>query len=163
VDGAVNTVDVTLGGVDDPGVSELLETHLAHMRAITPPEFVFAFDAGGLAAPHVMFFTARVGDELVGCGALAQLDDERGEIKSMHVREAVRGRGIAGILLTRIESHAGSLGLRSLWLETGVTDHFAAAQALYRAHGYVSCGPFGSYTDNGHSAFFTKRLDGELL
>ena len=29
-----------------------------------------------------------------------------------------------------------SLGLRSLWLETGVTDHFAAAEALYRAHGY---------------------------
>jgi len=156
------TVDVTLGGVDDPGVSELLATHIGHMRAITPPEFVFAFDSDGLAGPHVSFFTAREGDELVGCGALAQLDAERGEIKSMHVRESARGRGIAGSVLGRIEAHARSLGLRSLWLETGVTDHFAAAQALYRAHGYEACGPFGSYTDNGHSAFFTKRLDGKL-
>ena len=156
------TVAVTLGGVDDPGVPELLATHLAHMRAITPPGFVFAFDSGALAAPHVSFFTARVADEIVGCGALAQLDAERGEIKSMHVREAARGRGIAGAVLTRLESHALSLGLRPLWLETGVTDHFAAAQALYRAHGYEACGPFGAYADNGHRAFFTKRLDGEL-
>jgi putative acetyltransferase len=155
------TVDVTLGVVDDPGVPELLATHLAHMRAITPPEFVFAFDAGALAAPHVSFFTAREGDEIVGCGALAQLDADRGEIKSMHVRESARGRGIAGAVLARIEAHARSIGMRSLWLETGVTEHFAAAQALYRAHGYQECGPFGSYLDNGHSAFFTKRLDGE--
>jgi putative acetyltransferase len=155
------TVDVTLGGVDDPGVSELLAMHLSHMRAITPPEFVFAFDAGALAAPHVSFFTAREGDELVGCGALAQLDAEQGEIKSMHVRESSRGRGIAGAVLARIEAHARSVGLRSLWLETGVTEHFEAAQALYRVHGYDACGPFGSYTDNGHSAFFTKRLDEE--
>lgn len=157
------TVDVVIGGVDDPGVPELLETHLNHMRAITPPGFVLAFDAAALAAPHVSFFTARADDQLVGCGALAQLDAERGEIKSMHVREAARGRGIAGALLTRIESHARSLGLRSLWLETGVKDHFAAAHALYRVHGFEACGPFGSYTDNGHSAFFTKRLDGVPL
>src|SRR5688572_5438027 len=156
------TVEVRPGGVDDPGVPELLATHLDHMRAITPPEFVFAFDSAALAAPHVSFFTARDGDDVVGCGALSQLDDENGEIKSMHVREASRGRGIAGALLAHVEAHARSLGLRSLWLETGVTEHFAPAQALYRAHGYQPCGPFGAYTDNGHSAFFTKRLDGEL-
>src|SRR5687768_11068099 len=85
VDGAAMTVDVALGRVDDPGVSELLATHLAHMRAITPAGFVFAFDAGALAAPHVSLFTARADGELVGCGALSQLDAERGEIKSMHV------------------------------------------------------------------------------
>ena len=157
------TVDVALGRVDDPGVAELLATHLDHMRLITPPEFVFAFDATALAAPRVSFFTARVGDELVGCGALAQLDDEQGEIKSMHVRESARGRGIAGALLARVEERAAELALRTLWLETGVTEHFAAAQALYRAHGYHACGPFGTYADNGHSAFFTKSLDGDAV
>jgi putative acetyltransferase len=131
------------------------------MRSITPSEFVFAFDADALAAPHVSFFTATSGGHLVGCGALAQLDDERGEIKSMHVREAARGQGIAGALLARVEEHAKGLGLRTLWLETGVTEHFAAAQALYRAHGYEACGPFGSYADNGHSAFFAKSLGRE--
>jgi putative acetyltransferase len=156
------TIDVSLGRVDDPGVPEVLATHLAHMRAITPAGSVFAFELDALAAPHVSFFTARVDGELAGCGALARLDDERGEVKSMHVRQAARGRGIASALLVHVETHARSLGLRSLWLETGVTEHFAAAQALYRSHGYEACGPFGSYTDNGHSAFFTKRLDGDL-
>lgn len=157
------TVDVTLGRVDDPGVAELLATHLDHMRSITPPEFVFAFDADALAAEHVSFFTARLGGQLVGCGALARLDAERGEVKSMHVREAARGQGIAGALLTQVEARACELGLRSLWLETGVTEHFAPAQALYLANGYTPCGPFGSYTDNGHSAFFTKSLDEEVV
>ena len=155
------TIDVSLGQVDDEGVPDLLATHLAHMRAITPPEFVFAFDPDALTAAHVSFFTARVDGELVGCGALAQIDGERGEVKSMHVRETARGRGIAGALLAHVETHARSLGMRSLWLETGVTEHFAAAQALYRSHGYESCGPFGSYSDNGHSAFFTKALNGD--
>lgn len=157
------TVDVTLGAMGEPGVADLLATHLDHMRAITPAGFVFAFDADALAASHVSFFAARDGDELVGCGALARLDDEHGEIKSMHVREAARGRGVARALLAHIEAHAVSLGLRTLSLETGVTEHFAAAQALYRTSGYESCGPFGSYDDNGHSAFFTKRIDEEEL
>lgn len=161
-DRTVTTIDVRLGRVDDPGVADLLATHLAHMRAITPPEFVFAVDADTLVATDVSFFTAWDGDELVGCAALAPLDDGRGEIKSMHVREIARRRGVGGALLATIEAHAGELGLRTLLLETGVTEHFAAARALYLAHGYGGCGPFGNYVANGHSAFFTKSLGEEL-
>ncbi len=149
---------VAESGLDAEGVPELVAAHLALMRQITPPEFVFALDSSGLAAANVTFLVARDGDRPVGCGALARLSATDGEIKSMHVLAAERGKGHSRALLAAIEDRARAAGLTRLWLETGFTGHFAAAQGLYRAAGYVPCGPFADYVENGHSAFFTKTL-----
>jgi acyl-CoA synthetase (AMP-forming)/AMP-acid ligase II len=51
-------------------------------------------------------------------------------------------------------------GYHSLKLETGAMPEFAAGRTLYERHGFVRCGPFGSYSDDPNSVFMTKALAG---
>ena len=51
-------------------VRALIARHLEGMFAASPPESVHAFDVDKLRAPGVTFFSAWVGAELAGCGAL---------------------------------------------------------------------------------------------
>ncbi|MFE6997660.1 hypothetical protein ACFVAE_16995 [Microbacterium sp. NPDC057659] len=43
-------------------------------------------------------------------------------------------------------------------LETGASDYFWPAHRLYAKAGFDECEPFGSYTDDPHSLFFTMQL-----
>jgi len=82
--------------VDDPrrdDVRALLEQHLALMYEITPPEDVYALDVEALVGPAITFYSLRVGGEVLGVGALRQLDPQHAEVKSMHTAKAARGRG----------------------------------------------------------------------
>ena len=141
-----------------PDVLALLGTHLTLMRATTPPESVHALDVEALRVPSVTFWTVREGDALVGCGAMKALDAAHGEIKSMHVREAHRGRGIAALLVETVLDAAAARNFTRLSLETGSTRHFAPARLLYARFGFVECGPFGGYIEDPHSTFMTKDL-----
>ena len=142
-----------------PAVLALLEEHLEHMRATSPPESVHALDLESLRVPEITFWTAWDDGELMGCGALKQLpQDGEGEIKSMHTAKAARGRGIAAKLLTHLEGHAKDLGLTRLNLETGSQDGFAPARNLYAKFGYEECPPFGDYIEDPNSTFMTKSL-----
>lgn len=142
-----------------PAVRELIATHLRTMRALSPPESTHALEIDGLKQPGMQFWSVWRGPELVGCGALKRLSAKDGEIKSMHVLEAWRGRGIAAQILLYIEQAARSLGLSRLWLETGSMPAFEPARRLYRSHGYSLCGPFGEYREDPNSTFMTKDLD----
>lgn len=141
-----------------PDVVALLETHLTLMRSTTPPESVHALDVEALRGPEVTFWTVRDGGAVVGCGAVKALDDCHGEIKSMHVREALRGKGIAGMLVETVLADARQRGFTRLSLETGSTHHFAAARALYARYGFTECGPFGDYRLDPHSTFMTLEI-----
>lgn len=141
-----------------PGIVALLEEHLREMRATSPPESVHALDLDGLRAPAVTVWTAREGDETVGCGALKLLDPAHGEIKSMRTAAARQGRGIGTALLRHILGEARSRGLARLSLETGSQEFFAPARALYVRHGFTPCPPFAGYTDDPNSAYFTLLL-----
>ena len=136
----------------------LLEAHLDTMRSISPPDSVHALDLAGLRAPGMTLWTLWEGDALLGCGALKELDPGHGEIKSMHTAAAHRRRGVAARLLAHIIAEARRRGYRRLSLETGSTDHFLPARTLYAEHGFVSCGPFGDYGEDPHSAFMTLEL-----
>lgn len=141
-----------------PAVRELIATHLGAMRAASPPESVHALEVDGLRHPDIQFWSVWGGDELVGCGALKTLSASDGEIKSMHVREASRGRGFASRILLHIEGAARARGLSRLWLETGSMAEFEPARRLYASFGYISCGPFADYVDDPSSTFMTKGL-----
>ena len=138
-----------------PDIVALLETHLTLMRSTTPPESVHALDVEALRGPEVTFWTVREGGAVAGCGAVKALDDRHGEVKSMHVREALRGQGIAGMLVETVLADARLRGFTRLSLETGSTHHFAAARGLYARYGFVECGPFGDYGHDPHSTFMT--------
>jgi putative acetyltransferase len=149
--------------VDDvtrPQVLELLEEHLRNMYELTPPEFVFAFDASKLRAPGIVFWTAWEDDTLLGCAALKELSPTQGEVKSMRTPANLRRRGAGRALLHHILLVARERGYQELFLETGNHPAFKAAQTLYRSVGFRECGPFGSYNDNGNSVFMSLHLNG---
>ena len=140
---------------DEP-VRALVERHLAGMSEETPPEHVHALGLEKLRAPDITFWSAWVGDEVVGCGALRRLDDARGELKSMRVADRWLGQGIGHAILSHILAHARGLGLKSLWLETGKP--FQPARTLYERAGFRYCGAFGDYAEGEFSVFMTLDL-----
>lgn len=154
-------VSETVINVDDPraaDVRELLRRHLEFARATTPPEGVFALEAGELADPAVTFFSYRMDGELLAVGALKQLDDAHAELKSMHTAQAARGRGIGRAMVDHLLAVARERGLRQVSLETGNMAEFAPARSLYTKTGFMPCGPFGDYEANETSAFMTLDL-----
>jgi len=141
-----------------PEVAALLREHLENMYAVTPAASVHALDLAGLRVPEITFWCAWSGPELVGCGALKELDERRGEIKSMRTANAHRRRGVAAKMLEHIVAEARARGYRALYLETGAMDAFVPARALYARYGFEVCGPFTGYRADPNSVFMTKRL-----
>ena len=148
--------------LDDPRAADvraLLEAHLAFNRAASPPEDVHALDVDELCAPDVLFFSARDDSgALLGVGALRRLDDEHGEIKSMHTLQRARKRGVARMMLEHLVETARRDGCTRVSLETGSMDEFAPARALYTSAGFVECEPFGDYGPSVNSTFMTRCL-----
>ena len=151
-------IDIT---VDDPradDVRALLARHLAFAHEHSPPEDVHALDLSGLLDPAVTFFSARRGPDLVGIGALKELDDGHGELKSMHTAAAERGRGVGRAMVDHLLGVARDRRYRRVSLETGTMEAFAPARSLYAGVGFTPCGPFGDYEPSPNSTFMTLAL-----
>lgn len=142
----------------DARIHQFLSDHLDEMHSITPRESVHALDLDGLRQPGITFWTAWEADELVGCGALKLLDSDSGEIKSMRISPAWRGKGLGSKILEHIIAEARQRNLRRLSLETGAMPEFTPARALYHRFGFERCGPFGDYREDPNSAFMTRVL-----
>lgn len=147
--------------IDDlrgPEIADLLRTHLEFCRAASPPESTHALDLDGLRAPELTFWSAWEGPNLVGCGALKEIDPAHGEIKSMHTAAKHRGRGVGVAILKHIVTEARARGYRRLSLETGSMAAFAPARALYTGFGFTECPPFDAYKPDPNSVFMTLDL-----
>lgn len=141
-----------------PAVRDLIAEHLDEMFAMSPPESVHALPLASLESPDVTVWSAWDGDEVLGCGALKELDASHGEVKSMRTRAAARGRGVGAAILATILAEARARGYQRLSLETGSEEHFAPARRLYARHGFEQCPPFADYTDDPNSVFMTRTL-----
>jgi putative acetyltransferase len=141
-----------------PEIRALLETHFAGMLANSPEGSCHFLDFEGLNAPDVTFWSIWDGEALAGCGALKEFDAEHGEIKSMRTHADHLRKGVGAMMLTHIISEARERGYRRLSLETGSADAFIPALALYEAHGFQYCPPFGDYVEDPHSRFMTLVL-----
>ncbi|MEA5450476.1 GNAT family N-acetyltransferase [Leptolyngbya sp. CCNP1308] len=141
-----------------PQIIALLREHLENMHEITPPGSVHALDLERLRAPNITFWTAWHGDDLLGCGALKQLDLTSGEVKSMRTPAVHRRQGIASGILEHIIDIARQRGYSHLYLETGAFPAFAPARALYERYGFEYRGPFSDYTNDPNSSFMEKTL-----
>jgi putative acetyltransferase len=146
------------GDFSDQRVIDLLAHHHATCHAVTPKGSAHALDLSGLQSPDIQFSCAWSDTQLLGIGALKRLDSINGEIKSMHTSQAARRQGVASKLLIHLISEARAMGLQRVSLETGSFAFFAPAVALYRAHGFVDCAPFGSYNPDPNSLFLTLAL-----
>lgn len=139
-------------------IASFLQDHLDEMYEITPPESVHALDLEALRVPEITFWSAWIGDELVGSGALKELDSHTGEIKSMRTAKAHRGNGVGSTILEHIIQEAQRRAYTHLYLETGAMPAFAPARALYSRYGFEFRGPFADYIDDPSSVFMTKKL-----
>jgi putative acetyltransferase len=147
--------------VDDlsrPAVHALLNEHLRNMYELSPPESVHALDLDKLRQPEITFWTAWEGPELVGCGALKELDPTHGEVKSMRTPSNRRREGVGRAILRHVIAVAQSRGYARVSLETGSMEAFIPAQKLYESFGFTCCGPFGDYIEDPNSVFMTLRL-----
>lgn len=136
-----------------------LREHLDDMRSISPPESSHALDLDGLRAADVTFWTLWEAGQLLGCGALKELDSKTGEIKSMRTAPAHRGKGVGSKLLEHIITEARRRQYAWLYLETGSMVEFAPARALYAKYGFGYRAPFGDYREDPNSVFMEKALD----
>ncbi len=139
-------------------IADLLREHLENMYEITPPESVHALDLEALRSPDITFWSAWEGSELLGCGALKELDSRSGEVKSMRTAKPHRRKGVASQILEHIIKEAKRRGYDCLNLETGSFSEFAPARALYTRYGFEYRGPFADYIDDPNSVFMTKKL-----
>ncbi len=149
---------IAQGNFDDPRVKALLEYHLRGMHASSPPGHVFALDLTGLQKPEISFFTGWTDETLVVMGAIKDLGDGIGEIKSMRVAEGCAGKGYGEAMLLHIIAEAHLRNYRVLSLETGSGPPFDAALKLYVKHGFVEGDEFANYEKSEFSKFFHLQL-----
>jgi putative acetyltransferase len=151
-------VEIKLDDVSGLKVHALLEEHLRSMRSLSPPESVHALDISGLRRPEITFWTAWHGDDLLGCGALKEIDTDHGEVKSMRTALAHRRNGVARAILEHIIGEARRRNYATLSLETGALPAFAPARTLYENFGFTHCPPFEGYSEDPNSVFMSKIL-----
>jgi putative acetyltransferase len=128
------------------------------MHEHAPAESTHALDLEALKSPDITFWTVWQGPELIGCGALKELDTRQGEIKSMRTAGAHRGRGVASKMLEHIIKEARERSYSRLSLETGSMAAFAPSRALYVRFGFEYRGPFADYKEDPNSVFMTLGL-----
>lgn len=152
------TIDIRPDDLAGPEMAELIAIHAQTMLAASPPESCHFLPIEGLRQPSVSVWSMWEDGALIGCGALKELGDGAGEIKSMHTRAHLRGRGLGRLMLEHILGVARARGYTDLWLETGSMDAFIPARKLYQTYGFWECGPFGDYAEDPSSLFMHLQI-----
>jgi putative acetyltransferase len=153
-------MDIRADDLTGAATQDLLRLHLAGMHANTPAGHVFALDLSGLRAPGVTVWSAWKGETVCGIGALKQLDDATGEVKSMRTHPDHLRRGVGAAILEHIIKEARTRGFRRLSLETGQGPAFEPALALYRRRGFVDGEAFADYVRSPFNQFLHLTLGG---
>lgn len=139
-------------------VRALIAFHLSGMHAESPACKVHALPLEKLRQPGVTFFAARVHGTLAAIGAIKHLDEAHGELKSMRAAPEWRGKGVGEAMLQHLLGVARGRGYARVSLETGRTDAFAPAVALYRKYGFENCEAFADYVVDDFSQCLTLAL-----
>ena len=149
---------IVLDDVTGPEIVNLIGEHLRDMHVHTPPESIHALGLEKLRQPDITFWTVWDGEELLGCGALKELDSRHGEIKSMRTARAHLRKGVAAAVLRHILDQAKRRAYTRVSLETGSGAVFEPARQLYARAGFQFCGPFADYVLDPNSVFMTLEL-----
>lgn len=151
-------MEIKIDDLTGTEIADLLREHLANMAENSPPQSIHALSLDELRQPDITFWSVWNGAELLGCGALKELDPVHGEIKSMRTASAHRRKGVAAGLLANILEEAKRRKYKRVSLETGSMRAFIPAHRLYAKFGFRECGPFADYTEDPNSIFLTKEL-----
>ncbi|QWU14842.1 Acetyltransferase (GNAT) family protein [Paenibacillus sophorae] len=135
----------------------LLIAQLDHyLFELYPPEEVFLVDFEDPYVNDIYFIVAYLNSRPVGCGAIKKLDEEHVELKRFFVEPEFRNKGIARMIMQRLEEEAANQGYKGIKLETG--DQQTEAIGFYKKNGYGEIERFGEYADCRSSLCFEKKL-----
>ncbi|GIP53889.1 GNAT family N-acetyltransferase [Paenibacillus vini] len=151
-------MEIKIDDLSGDQVARLIGEHLQSMELHSPPESIHALNLDKLKKPDITFWSVWEQEELLGCGALKELNAHHGEIKSMRTSSQHLKKGVARKLMEYIIQEAKRRGYRRLSLETGPMEAFAPARKLYESVGFQYCGPFAEYVEDPYSLFMTKEL-----
>jgi GNAT superfamily N-acetyltransferase len=107
-----------------------------------------------LAPPRGRLLVARYGGEPAGTAGVRLLDGTTAELKRVFLRESMRGKGGAALLVGAAEDAARALGAGRIVLDT--RGDLVEARALYARLGYTETEPHNDEPYAEH--WFTKRL-----
>lgn len=82
------------------------------------------------------------GEQVAGCIALARLSDTSCEMRTLYVRPAFRGEGVARKLVEALLHEADKMGYERVRLDT--LRFMTGAYALYQSFGFYDIAPYGS-------------------
>src|SRR3954463_9543829 len=102
-------MNIRVDDLNGPEILQLLREHLQSMHLHSPAESVHALSIEALRKPEITFWTIWQDSELMGCGALKELDPTHGEIKSMRTVTAHLRKGVATAMVNRILEELGSV------------------------------------------------------
>lgn len=153
-------IDIRLADPAAPELHDLLTAHLRYSALHSPDASNHTLDPEAMREKGLQFWAAFLDERAVGCGALLTLADGSAEVKSLHVLQDMRGRGLARQIMVHLAEEAMAVGHTALLLETGSTEcpGYDAARGLYESLGYRYCDPFGEYAADPASAFMCLPL-----
>lgn len=139
----------------DPHFQELVQLLDAELAKRDGEENLFYAQFNGITElKHAIVLYLE--DQPIGCGAFKPFDEQSVEVKRMYVRENARGKGIAGQVLSALETWAKELGYRQAVLETGKRQ--PEAIRLYQKNEYQRIENYGPYAGMENSLCFAKDL-----
>ena len=125
------------------------------MNRLFPTDGCHYLKLNELCVPEITFLIVYDAKQIIGCGALLN-KTTYGEVKSMFVDPASRGKGAGDLLVKQLVNCARDANLPMLRLET--SDKLATAIKLYEKHNFSRRGPFGAYTSHHESTFMERPL-----
>ena len=125
------TVDIDEVAPDDARLRPLIAELRAELDARYAEEISFDHP---VVKQEARFLLAVHSGVPVGCCAVQPLDGGECELKRMYVVPSMRGKGIAGRMMDRVEELAARLGASRVKLETGVRQPDAVR--VYERAGY---------------------------
>lgn len=129
-----------------------------HAEAFDPPQLGLAYWRGARnAGANLCVVAERAGALVAYCDGFVA--GEGGDVNSVAVAPAARGRGIGRIVLSAFLDAAGARGASVIHLEVSETN--AAALALYAKLGFARAGTRRAYyADGTDAAVLARALDG---
>ncbi|MDX3312322.1 GNAT family N-acetyltransferase [Streptomyces sp. NPDC054884] len=115
---------------------------------------IAAHTGAELSPPTGQLLVGRYGGEPAGTAGVRLLDATTAELTRVFVREGLRGRGGAPLLVRAAEDAARALGADRVVLDTRAD--LAEARALYARLGYAETEPYNSNPYADH--WFAKSL-----
>ncbi|MHC5259846.1 GNAT family N-acetyltransferase [Streptomyces sp. UC4497] len=117
--------------------------YLLHEGHVTDPveleRAIVAESGSELAPPHGQLLLARYAGEPAGTAGVRLVDAVTAELTRVYVREQLRGRGGAALLVAAAEDAARALGAAAIRLDT--RDDLVEARSLYARLGYEETTP----------------------